>query len=136
MSFPILLMGKALWAQNSSLEIELSGLRNEKGHVLVSLFRDDSGFPDDASKAVYKLRLSIVSNKAIANFNELPNGVYAVAVLHDENDDLKMEKNFLGLPKEGYGFSNNAMRLTGPPSFKEAGFNHETRQTIEIKMKY
>ena len=130
------MMGKTLPAQNSSIEVELSGLRNDKGHVLVSIFREESGFPEDATRAVYKVKVDINKDKAIANFNSVPNGVYAISVLHDENDDLKMDKNFVGLPREGYGFSNNVSRLTGPPSFKEASFNHQSKQTILIKLKY
>ena len=123
-------------AQNAPLEIELFGLRSEKGHVLVSLFKADDGFPDDPSKAIQKQRVAINNNKAIVKFNSIPNGVYAVAVLHDENDDMKMDKNFVGIPKEGYGFSNNVMRLTGPPSFKEASFDLSKTKKIEIKVKY
>jgi len=124
------------FSQNTSLQVDLSGLRNAKGHVLVSVFRTEAGFPDDPSKAVQKQRVAVNGDKAVAKFNALPIGTYAVAVLHDENDDLKMDKNFVGIPKEGYGFSNNAIRLTGPPSFKEASFEHDKNQVLEIKVKY
>jgi len=127
---------KDSFAQNAPLEIDLTGLRNEKGHVLVSLFRADVGFPDDPTKAIQKQRVAINKDKAVVKFDSIPNGVYAVAVLHDEDDDMKMDKNFVGIPKEGYGFSNNAIRLTGPPSFKEASFDHKNTQKIEIKVKY
>ena len=132
----LLLITSPGFAQSSPLQVELTGLRNDKGHVLVSLFNKDTGFPDDPSKAIQKQKVVVTGDKAIAKFNAVPNGVYAVSVLHDENDDLKMDKNFVGIPKEGYGFSNNAMRLTGPPSFKEASFEHEKNQVVEIKMKY
>jgi len=132
----LLLIFSSGFAQSSQLQVELSGLRNNKGHVLVSLFKSDEGFPDDPSKAVQKLKVAVDGSKATAKFDAVPSGVYAVAVLHDENDDLKMDKNFVGIPKEGFGFSNNVMRLTGPPSFKEASFEHGKNQVVAIQMKY
>jgi uncharacterized protein (DUF2141 family) len=60
-----------------------------------------------------------------------------VAVLHDENNDHKMNLSVFGLPKEGYAFSNNAMGLAGPPSFQKASFLHHSEKTVHrIKLRY
>lgn len=107
---------------DSSIKVSIVNLRNNKGHVLVSLFNSSSGFPDKAEKAVRKVQLAINNNTASASFPGLPAGNYAIAILHDENDDQKMNTNFFGLPKEGYGFSNNVMGTFGPPSFSRASF--------------
>ena len=65
---------------------------------------------------------------------ELPAGQYAVGIFHDVNLNNKMDNNFLGLPKEQYGFSNNARALFGPPSFEDAAFELEgvTKQSIDL----
>ena len=65
---------------------------------------------------------------------ELPAGQYAVGIFHDLNLNNKMDNNFLGLPKEQYGFSNNARALFGPPSFEEAAFELRgvTKQSIDL----
>ena len=65
---------------------------------------------------------------------ELPAGQYAVGIFHDVNLNNKMDNNFLGLPKEQYGFSNNARALFGPPSFEDAAFelNGVTKQSIDL----
>ncbi|MBL7724923.1 MAG: DUF2141 domain-containing protein [Chitinophagaceae bacterium] len=98
------------------IKVIITNLRNDKGHVLVSLFKDGAGYPDDASKAFRKIKLNIINKNASVIFKGLASGNYAIAILHDENDDQKMNKNGLGLPKEGYGFSNNVMGAFGPPS--------------------
>ena len=65
---------------------------------------------------------------------ELPAGQYAVGIFHDVNLNNKMDNNFLGLPKEQYGFSNNARALFGPPSYEDAAFElkGDTKQSIDL----
>lgn len=120
------------------ITINITNLRNDRGHVLVSLYKEGEGFPDKAEKAFRKERVAISNKKAIVQFSTVPAGNYAVAILHDENDDAKMNKTWLGLPKEGYGFSNNVMGALGPPAYSKASFKHTTGQstTIEIKTRY
>jgi uncharacterized protein (DUF2141 family) len=120
------------------IRINITNLRNNKGHVLVSLFKDGKGYPDEPGNAYKKLKLDIKNGTAVASFSDLPPGTYAVAILHDENDDLKMNKNFFGLPKEGYGFSNNVMGMFGPPSYSKASFTHTSQKNtlITIRTRY
>jgi uncharacterized protein (DUF2141 family) len=120
------------------IRITVSQLRNEKGHVLISLFRDGAGYPDDAAKAFRKIQVDISGKKASVLFTGLPAGNYAVAILHDENNDQKMNKTSLGLPKEGYGFSNNVVGAFGPPSWSRASFAHKqgVLTVKEIRARY
>lgn len=123
---------------DSSIKVNILNLRNNKGHVLVSLFNSSSGFPDKPEKAVRKVQLAINNNAASVSFTGLPAGNYAVAILHDENDDQKMNTNFFGIPKEGYGFSNNVMGTFGPPSFSRAcfSFTGNSEKQIAIVARY
>jgi uncharacterized protein (DUF2141 family) len=123
---------------NQNLKVTITKLDSNNGVVLVSLFKEGSGFPDDAAKAFGKEKGYIVEKSATIIFKSVPPGSYAVAILHDENNNQKMDKNMLGIPKEGYGFSNNASAPFGPPSYKKASFTHTgTKQTeIQIKTKY
>lgn len=103
----------------------------------MSLFNTSEGFPDKEGKAIKKLQLNISGSSATGNFGSLPSGEYAIAILHDENNDLKMNTNWLGMPKEGFGFSNNTMGLFGPPSFSRAKIIYKGgSQTVQIKLKY
>ncbi len=70
------------------------------------------------------------------SFEDIKPGTYAINVFHDENSNKKMETNFIGIPVEGYGFSNNP-RLFGPPTFNKTKFIFkEATLTLDIKMNY
>lgn len=120
------------------INIIITGLDNDRGQVLVSLFKDGDGYPHDPGKAIRKGRTAAAGKKAMISFSDLPSGKYAAVVLHDENNNLKMDKNWLGLPKEGYGFSNNVMGSFGPPSFSRASFLHtgDKQTSISISVRY
>ena len=123
-------------AQN--LKVTITKLHSNDGVVLVSLFKDGSGYPDNPEKAFGKEKGYIVEKNSTIIFKNVPSGSYAIAILHDENNNQRMDKNMLGIPKEGYGFSNNVSAPFGPPSYKRASFIHSqnTPTTILIKAKY
>ncbi len=126
-------------SREEGIVVSIDNLRSNKGHVLISLFKDGEGYPDETSKAVRKAKLVIKDEKAWVKFTGLSTGKYAIAILHDENDDQKMNKTFLGLPKEGYGFSNNVMGTFGPPSFSKASFIYNSTgsgTSIAIRTRY
>jgi uncharacterized protein (DUF2141 family) len=93
----------------TTLTVRVTGARNAKGKIGVTLFQDAQGFPDDTSKAIRQQSAEIdpKTMSAQITFKDVPQGTFAVAVLHDENSNGKMDKNFVGIPKEGYGASNN-----------------------------
>ena len=117
-------MNQGKITSEQGIRLSVTGLRNNDGHVLVCLFREGEGFPDEVEKAFRREKMSISQKTSGILFKDVPGGNYAIAILHDENDDQKMNKNFFGLPKEGYGFSNNVMGTFGPPSYSRAKFAH------------
>ncbi|HEX7902884.1 MAG TPA: DUF2141 domain-containing protein [Chitinophagaceae bacterium] len=125
-------------ATEEGITVTVSHLRSNKGHVLVSLFKDEAGFPAKAEKAFRKATVNIINKEAVITFSSLPAGNYAIAILHDENDDMKMNTNFPGIPKEGYGFSNNVMGIVGSPSFNKASFKHQGSSVtyVTIRTRY
>src|SRR5215472_5550926 len=123
----------------SKLTVRVTGARNAKGKIRVALFRDGKGFPNDASQAVHTKAADIDLQTLGAQvvFADLPAGVYAVSVFHDENMNQKLDKNFVGVPKEGYGASNNPKKKMGPPNFDETRFQLGVAdQSVEIKLMY
>jgi uncharacterized protein (DUF2141 family) len=124
--------------EEEGVSVTIINLRNNNGHVLISLFKDGAGYPDEPEKAFKVARLAIFDKKAGTSFTGIPSGNYAVAILHDENDDRRINKNGLGIPKEGYGFSNNVMGAFGPPSYNRAKFAHTNAKVTQvvIKMRY
>lgn len=120
---------------DARLTIKVTELRNDKGQLLVSIYNKATGFPGDPAKALRREKLAIKNGTAQLVIDDLPPGKYAVAILHDENENLRLDKQ-LGLPAEGYGFSNNAKGLVGPPPFSKAAFNLKEPQEIIIRARY
>ncbi len=104
------------------LTVDISGFRNDNGRASVVLYNSPEAFPKKSDKAVKIVRSSIKDKKAKAVFESIPYGTYAFVVLHDENANGKMDYNALGMPQEGYAFSNNARAMLGPPDYKDAAF--------------
>lgn len=138
-----------LWASSPSLgaqtkdvttlTVRVIGARNAKGKIGITLFQDAQGFPDDTSKAIRQQSVEIDPNtmSAQVTFKDVPQGTFAVSVLHDENGNGKMDKNFVGIPKEGYGASNNSKKKRRAPRFDEAKFSlNSSEQSIEITLIY
>lgn len=111
----------------STLTIEISGLKSNKGEVIVSLV-------DAQDKPVLDTLVGIEHNKATAKFHNLSEGEYAFKFIHDENSNKELDTNFIGFPKEGFGFSNNAKGSFGPPDFEKTIFKikNDTTQKCDV----
>ena len=123
----------------AALTIRVTGARNNKGRIALALFQSEAGFPSDSSKAVRLQQADIDAQTNSAQFvlQGIPYGVYAVSVFHDENLNGKLDKNFVGAPKEGYGASNNPRKRMGPPPFSEASFAvNQPEKSVENKLMY
>lgn len=119
-----------------ALTVRVHGLENDRGRVAVALFASAEAFPDQKRASRGQLA-KIEKGRASVRFEGVRPGVYAVAVLHDENQNDKMDFNFLGMPLEGYGFSNDASAPFGPPSFEAAAFRLQPRNSfVSVKMRY
>lgn len=120
-----------------TLTVEIENLRNSKGEVQFALYNTDGSIPDEHYKNYFKIDKSRIENgKAEITFSNLPKGIYAVNILHDENKNGKIDKGFI-LPKEGIGFSNySSIGLTNRPNFKKASFELNQNKTIKVKVIY
>lgn len=122
---------------SGELSVEIEGLRSDEGAALVSLFSSEDGFPDDMQKALQNLHVSISAGRAQADFPVLPYGLYAVVVLHDEDLNGKMERSWLGQPREGFGFSGRPEYNFGPPAFDDTTFLLASKfKQIVVRMRY
>jgi uncharacterized protein (DUF2141 family) len=110
--------------------------RNNRGRAGFALFSSEEGFPDDHTKAFRRAWVDIQDSRSSVTFHEIPFGRYAITVFHDENSNGRLDKNWIGLPKEGYGVAND-LAITGSPQFARAAFllAAET-MTVDIRMRY
>lgn len=108
------------------IHVKVLSIKNSTGTVACALFESPVGFPAEylhfaTNIVVIKIRKS----QAICDFEDIPQGTYALAVVHDENMNGKLDTNWLGIPTEGYGFSNDAKGMLGAPLFSDASFPYD-----------
>lgn len=121
----------------SSLTVEVDGFNNQEGLVCVSLFANSQGFPNNRENVVQRQCTEITSIPVTVTFTDLEAKSYAVAVIHDVNGDGTLNRNDLGIPREGYGFSRNPATRTGPPKFNDSAVLVAGPNTnVQVQLKY
>lgn len=127
----VILVGGLVHAQRVSLEVKMTGFKNDTGKVRVGLYDSEGNF----LKTVYKKQVGdIRSNASSVTFEDLPKGVYAVSVYQDENNNGTLDRNSFGIPAESYGTSNDAKGFMGPPKFEDAKFAVNANSKININI--
>lgn len=107
-------------ASAATLEIEIEGIAAREGQILIAVYDQAEGW---LKKPVRGLRQAVPAEGPLRlRLENLPEGEYAISVLHDANGNGRMDKNLVGMPTEAYGFSNDAAGSFGPPKFEEARF--------------
>lgn len=135
-------LGSALASAASAGEliVTIDNLRSNQGQVILCVFSAESSdrdiFPDCAKgRPVREGKAVIAGGKVVMSYSGLKDGVYAVAVIHDENGNGQLDTNFFGIPTEGIGISNNP-RLFGKPRFDQAQFEIKGKTAITVSAKY
>lgn len=119
--------------QTNVVNVDIGGLRDDKGQVVCALYSSSDAFPKDGKKAVARIDSGISNKHAVCEFSGITPGTYAVSVFHDENSNGKLDSNFLGIPREGVGASNGAKGHFGPPKFDAAAF-HFSGGRLDLKI--
>ena len=116
------------------IHVTILNIRNSVGTVACALFESPAGFPDDYLRSATNIMvIKIRQAQARCDFEDIPPGTYAMAVVHDENMNGKLDTSWHGRPKEGYGFSNDAKSLLSAPSFSDASFEYDG-QNLDLTM--
>jgi uncharacterized protein (DUF2141 family) len=128
------------WAQSPcpGIHVTVLNIRNSTGTVDCALFDSPEGFPVDVLRSAFHVTIMKIRNtQARCDFEDIPAGTYALAVIHDENSNGKLDLNLLGIPTEGYGFSNDAKAVVSAPSFSAASFRYDGRTLdLTISLQY
>lgn len=109
-------------AKAGELTIRLDGVQGTDGKLMIALYKGADGFLKQ-DKAIAATILSASTGARAITVHDLPAGDYAAAVFHDADGDGKMNTNLIGIPTEGFGFSNNARGTMGPPKFDPAAIS-------------
>lgn len=108
--------------QSGTLEVTVTNVENSEGKIRAVLFRGEEGFPNEREKAYRSVSVYARENKTTLIFENIPYGEYAISLLHDENENSKMDTNLFGYPQEGYGTSNNKTSGLSILKYKDARF--------------
>lgn len=107
----------ALFAQHN-FSVEVTGIKPGKGSVYFGLYNKEKGFLDDKSQ-IATAKVKAQASNVVYTFKNLPDGNYAVAVYQDVNDNGKCDRNMIGYPREGFGFSKNFKPKFSAPDFDQ-----------------
>lgn len=119
-----------------TVKVRVTNVNKKKGEVMVALFSSSTGFPYETSNAIQRQKGTAVNGTTEVTFTDIKRGTYAIALFHDTNGDGKLNTNFMGIPKEGYGVSNNTYNTFSAPGYKESSFTHNSVSELTIQMKY
>ncbi|PAX60557.1 DUF2141 domain-containing protein [Brunnivagina elsteri] len=124
---------------NPTLTVVVNGVqRSHNGQICMRVFSGNKGFPNSDESGVKSACVPITGNSVTKQFSGLKPGTYAVGIIDDKNGDEKLNTDWLGIPKEGFGMSRNpkVSVTTGTPKFGDASFPVRKNITININMKY
>jgi uncharacterized protein (DUF2141 family) len=131
-SFAVLTL-LAVTAHAGDLTVTITDIRAAEGSLMVALVNTEAAWNNQA-KPVAAQKVAAKKGEMQLKFSDLPDGMYAVQVLHDENGNDQLDSNFLGIPTEGYGFSNNP-NVMRRATFDEARFEVKADTTTEIRLR-
>ncbi|MEQ8525794.1 MAG: DUF2141 domain-containing protein [Gracilimonas sp.] len=119
----------------SNFELKIEGIDKVEGEIRIALFNSEKEY-NEKENPLYAVVLPVDNSTVVWSQDSLIFGEYAIAVYHDKNVNGELDSNLLGIPKEAYGFSNNARGRFGPASWKDAHFIIESdtsSMTIEVR---
>lgn len=143
--FKLLLLLLAGWATTAlltkenddcTLSIELTNVRSTKGQLFIFIYNYENQFPDNPFKYYTIDKSEIKNNRIMVNIPQLNKGNYAISIIDDENKNDDLDR-FLGIPTEGYGFSNNIRPLLSIPDYNELIFLLDKKwMKLKLSMQY
>ena len=120
------------YSQTYNLTVKITNFDKLKGNIIVSIYDKTSNFPYEG--AFKFLSSDVKKNSETVVFKNLKAGEYAIATYHDRNSDGECNRNLLGIPKEGYGFSKNFKPVLSAPSFNDCKVSLNKNKTITINL--
>jgi uncharacterized protein (DUF2141 family) len=117
-----------------TLTLVVDGMSSDEGNLGVLVFNSPKGWAEDRAAALRDIAVPAVKGAQTLAIPNLPPGKYAVASIHDLNKNHKLDKNFIGMPKEQWGMSNNPHATIKAPPIEKAMVVVEKDTEIHIKL--
>ena len=118
-----------------TLTVTVEGIEGSEGVLHIGLYNDEGEFPEGEPSMAEEVTLN-GEERITVTFEGVPPGIYSSAVMHDANENGKVDMDERGIPMEGYGFSNDATGDMGPPSYDDASFTVEEDTEVTLRMVY
>jgi len=136
--FLLLLFVGSLTIKAQNIEVVITGIRSTQGQIIIGIFKDDKSFREEKPFMSKNFKKSEISNREMTVKFSLDPGTYGFSLLDDENNDEKMNYSFIGIPKEGFGFSDYYHTGLKRPKFDVFKFvlNKNQNKRILMKIKY
>lgn len=123
-------------ARIDTLTITVEDIRNDRGVIAAALFDEAAAERFPNAEPAFGTSVAAGATGVVITFENVAAGRYAVALIHDENENGELDTNEFGIPSEGFGFSNDVMGVMGPPSFGRAALDIEGASETSISMRY
>jgi uncharacterized protein (DUF2141 family) len=141
MKYPFLLL-LCFWLHQyataqSRIVVEIKNFRSGKGTCIVCLYDNAPAF-SGKGEPIRTLKVPVADKAISAVFDDIPSGTYAISVIHDANSNNRFDTNFIGIPTEGYGASQNKLPFAAAPRFEENKFSvsSQANTAISIRLRY
>ncbi|MCW3807036.1 DUF2141 domain-containing protein [Plebeiibacterium marinum] len=131
----MVVLGQYVFSQTPSLTINVPNIDPKVGELQVSVFNSEESFlKENEEYKIYRFKIDKSDGKFI--ISDLQEGIYALVIYHDKNNNKEMDRSFLGIPKEGYAFSNNYKPSLSGPDFEDCSFALKANKELVIKLMY
>jgi uncharacterized protein (DUF2141 family) len=117
-----------------TLTVVVEGMSSSTGNLGILVFNSDKGWPDDRTVAFRDIAIPAEPGSQKVKIPDLPAGRYAISLVHDENKNHKVDKNWIGQPKEQWGMSNSLHATLKAPPIEKAWFDLPSDKEIHIKI--
>ena len=134
-SYYVVTLAQNIYAQSPILKLVVANFESAQGDLQVSIFNSEKSFLKEKEEyRIYRFKIGTESNEFA--IDDLPKGKYAMIIFHDKNSNNDLDRSFLGIPKEGYGFSNNVKPHLSAPDFQDCCISLDNDTKVEIELLY
>lgn len=132
----LLFISLTSFIQAQETSVKITGIRSAKGNIILNVFKDNETYNKEQPYKKLTFDKKAISNGTLLINLTLEPGMYGITLLDDENGNGKIDKNLIGIPKEGFGFSNFFMEKLKKPTFDDFKVDLATPAKVDIRVKY